>query len=270
MEADMNVYCLPDELLLDFEPGLEAKLSKRLEAFVVADDVQVVNVAPVYGLLSVQGPKAADVVRGLELFPKLPENEFEFQTRLDDALGEIYLVNLPRLRTCGFDLYVPVAAMSTLAGKLVAASKTAGGRICGWKAFELARVEAGVPRFGADMDETHFPQECGIEARAVSYSKGCYIGQEVLNRIHTIGHVNRQLCGLRLGEELRELPIRGDKLLLQDKEVGWVTTAIVSPVLKANVALGYVRRELNHAGTELVLHTAAGPSRAHVRYLPFC
>ncbi len=85
-----------------------------------------------------------------------------------------------------------------MADKLIAAAKQIGGRACGWQAFETARIEAGIPRFGVDMDETNLPLECGIESRAVSYNKGCYIGQEVINRIHSFGHVNRELRGLRL------------------------------------------------------------------------
>ncbi len=124
----------------------------------------------------------------------------------DTTLGEIYLMNQPRLAVRGgFDLFVPSLALAAVADKLVAAAKSIGGlvapkqseggRACGWTALELARIEAGIPRFGADMDETNIPLECGIEARAVSYTKGCYIGQEVLNRIHSIGHVNRELRG---------------------------------------------------------------------------
>jgi folate-binding protein YgfZ len=204
-------------------------------------------------------------------------------------LGEIYLVNLARLdgesfgvrwqaehdtalksevaselktpsplRSAsavqnGFDLYVPVDSLGAVADKLIAAAKVLGGRACGWAAFETARIEAGIPRFGTDMDETNIPLECGIETRAVSYNKGCYIGQEVINRIHSIGHVNRELCCLRLADDLPALPARGDKLFKDGKEVGHITSAVKSPALSTNVALGYVRREANAAGTKLTL-----------------
>ena len=156
-----------------------------------------------------------------------------------------------------------------MADKLIAAAKQIGGRAVGWQVFETARIEAGIPRFGADMDETNIPLECGIEARAVTYSKGCYIGQEVINRIHSVGHVNKELRGLRLTDDLKALPQRGDKLFHSGKEVGYVTSAVKSPVLKAVVALGYVRREVNQIGTELILKTAAGESAAKVVELPF-
>ena len=119
------------------------------------------------------------------------------------------------------------------------------------------------------MDETNIPLECGIESRAVSYTKGCYIGQEVINRIHSVGHVNRELRGLRLADDLKSLPQKGDKLLLAGKEVGYVTSAVKSPALNANLALGYVRREANQIGNELTLRTAAGESPAKIVALPF-
>ncbi len=138
----------------------------------------------------------------------------------------------------------------------------------GWSTLETARIEAGIPRFPVDMDATHFPQECGIESRAVSYTKGCYIGQEILNRLHTMGHVNRRLCGFWLGSELRGLPAPGDKLFASGGEAGFITSTADSPVFRARIALGYARREIA-PGTELLLRTQAGETTARVAELPF-
>jgi folate-binding protein YgfZ len=273
LESDLNIYCLADELLLDFEPGLTAKVTARLEKFIVADDVQIVDAAPHYGLLSVQGPKAAQVIHALELFGHgdLPAKPLASVKLSDSMLGEIYLANHPRLGAAGvagFDLFVPNAALGAVADKLVAAAKSAGGGAVGWSAWETVRIEAGIPRYGADMDESHLPLECGIEARAIVYGKGCYIGQEVLNRIHTIGHVNRELRGLRLAENLPALPRQGDKLLQGGREVGQVTSAVQSPKC-GKIALGYVRREAFQPGTELQLQTVSGESPVTVASLPF-
>lgn len=274
MESDLNVYALQDELLLDFEPGLVEKISQRLEKYIVADDVQVVNVAPLYGLLSVQGPKAKTVVEALGIFPELPAKAFQSVKIADATLGEIYLIQQSRVfhgdanKGAGFDLFVPVNSLGAVADKLIAAAKSCGGCACGWEALETARIEAGIPRFGADMDETNIPIECGIESRAVSYTKGCYIGQEIINRIHTMGHVNKELRGLWLADELKTLPVHGDKLFKDEKEVGYLTSAVKSPALDKNIALGYVRREANAVGTELVLR-ATGETAAVVVDLPF-
>ena len=271
MESDLNIYCLQDELLLDFEPGLTEKISQRLEKFIVADDVQIVDVASLYGLLSVQGPKAEVVIRSLGIFSEIPTGPFQSIKVPDVTLGEVYLINQPKLAplATGFDLFVPLDSLGAVADKLIAAAKSVGGCACGWEAFEIARIEAGVPRFGTDMDESNIPLECGIEPRAVSYEKGCYIGQEVINRIHSIGHVNRELRGLRLANDLKTLPAKGDKLFRDGKEVGYVTCATKSPALKAAIALGYVRREANAPGTELVLRSATDEAKAVVTELPF-
>jgi len=326
MESDLNIFCLADELLLDFEPGLTEKVSQRLEKFIVADDVQIVDVAPLYGLLSVQGPRANEAVKSVGLFTEIPVKPLDSVKVSDVTLGEIYLVNHARLNPIplpgkrgegqgegsnftssprpsppfhggegeniysGFDLFIPNSALGAVADKLIAAAKrigglvapkqSEGGRACGWQAFETARIEAGIPRFGEDMDETNLPLECSIGNRAVSYNKGCYIGQEVINRIHSFGHVNRELCGLRLADGLKSLPRRGDKLFRDSKEIGYITSAVKSPSLDVlvapklqseggNIALGYVRREANQIGTELVLRTAVGESSAKIVALPF-
>ncbi len=295
MESDLNLFALQDELLLDFEPGLGPAITQRLEKYIVADDVQVVDVAPHYGLFSVQGPKAEAVVRRLGLFAELPDVPFRVTSLADSSLGEIYLMNLPRLAGSagirpasssdlkgpkhppdasapgvgGFDLFIPLAALTSMADKLVAAAKAVGGAACGWAAFEAARIEAGVPRYGADMDEANLPLECGIEARAISYNKGCYIGQEVINRIHSIGHVNRALRGLRLADDLAALPAKGDKLFKAGKEAGYITSAVFSLRLKANIALGYVRREADVPDGELILRLGEKETVARIVDLPF-
>jgi folate-binding protein YgfZ len=269
MESDLNIFCLADELLLDFEPGLTEKISQRLEKYIVADDVQIVDAAPHYGLLSVQGRKAELVIRSLDLFADVPAKPLGSLKISEASLGEIYLMNHARLGTTGFDLFVPINSLGAVADKLIAAAKAAGGRACGWQAFETARIEAGIPRFGADMDETNIPLECGIESRAVTYTKGCYIGQEVINRIHSVGHVNRELRGLRLADNLKSLPARGDKLFRDGKEIGFVSSAVKSPKLNADIALGYVRREGNQIGNELILRNAVGESPVKIVVLPF-
>jgi folate-binding protein YgfZ len=270
MQSDLNIYRLPEELLLDFEPGLAATVSARLEKYVIADDVQLVNVAPMYGLLSVQGPSSAEVVvQSLKLVSPLPSGPLRFSKIPDPNFGEIYLVNNPRLGRNGFDLFAPAPVMAAAAEKLLAAVTAAGGRACGWQALEVARIEAGIPRFGADMDESNIPLEAGLEQRAVSFNKGCYIGQEVISRIHTHGQVAKALRGLRLETSLKDLPKKGDELLHDGKAVGYVTSATTSPKLQLTIVLGYVRKEVNQPGSSLELATSAGKFPAKIVPLPF-
>ncbi len=117
------------------------------------------------------------------------------------------------------------------------------------EALEILRVEAGVPLWGVDMDEGTIPNEAGLEKRAVSYDKGCYVGQETIARIKTYGHVNRRLVQLACAGD--SMPARGEKILADGREVGHVTSAAFSPRLGKPLALGYVRREFAVAGTKL-------------------
>jgi folate-binding protein YgfZ len=268
MQSDVNIYCLAEELLLDFEPGLTQRVIERLERYIIADDVQAIDVNALYGLLSIQGPASAEVVKNLGWFSNPPIRIGDFAKTVDASLGEVYVAKQPRLASDGYDFFLPISGLAVAADNFAAATNRIGGRFCGWKAFEMSRIEAGIPRFGPDMDESNFPQECGIESRALSYNKGCYIGQEVLNRIHTMGHVNRELRGMHLAE-IKVLPNKGDKLFHQGREVGIVTSAIHSLTWKQNIALGYARRENAQPGTELTLRSAEEESPVRVVDLPF-
>jgi folate-binding protein YgfZ len=258
IQSDLNIYRLENEMLLDFEPGFSELVTQRLEKFVIAEDVQVMVASQDYGLLSVQGLKVAEVVGVLST------KAMSVTKLAEPALGEVYVANLPRLRSQGSDLFVPAAAMQEAAARLLAW----GGRLCGWQALETARIEAGLPRFGADMDETNLAPEA-LDTRAISYSKGCYIGQEVIARVRTYGQVAKSLRGLRLGGDGKEAPARGTKLFFGEKEVGSITSAVWSPAMQGVIALGYVRREASPTGTELEARTPGGNIPARVVEVPF-
>lgn len=269
MVADLQIHCLRDELLLDLEPGLSPVVQARLEQYVIADDVQVVDVAPLFGLLSVQGPAADAVMRGLGLaMAALPEGGRHVQV-IDPVLGEICCAHHPRGAVNGYDLFVATDRAVEAAERLRAGVRAAGGGLAGWDALELVRVEAGLPRFGPDMDETNLAPETGIEGRAISYTKGCYIGQEVIARIRTYGQVTRALRGLLLPIDLPVLPAKGAVLRHAGKDVGHVTTAVRSPRLGRPIALGYVRKECNQPGTELECTIDGGSFPVTIVNLPF-
>ncbi|HEX3988093.1 MAG TPA: hypothetical protein VHZ30_01600, partial [Verrucomicrobiae bacterium] len=109
LQSDLNVYCLENEMLLDFEPGFAEIVGKRLEKYVIAEDVQIIDASPHYGLLSVQGPKAGEII------DQCPDDAMAVVKIEDPILGELYVANHPRLRSKGFDLFVPISAMNELA-----------------------------------------------------------------------------------------------------------------------------------------------------------
>jgi folate-binding protein YgfZ len=139
-------------------------------------------------------------------------------------------------------------------------------RAAGVDAFTMARIEAGVPVYGQDMTEATIPIEANLET-AISYTKGCYVGQEVIARIEARGHVNRKLVGLRLSGDT--VPASGATIVSPQREVGWITSATYSPALHQNIAMGYVRREVMAPGTTLDVQTDGTSLTATVVALPF-
>lgn len=272
MQSDLNLYQLQDELLLDFEPGLTESVVQRLENYIVADDVQILDVASHYGLLSFQGPAAATAIQNLNLGSggNLPADKRQFMVIQDVAAGDIYCMNLPRVGAHGFDLFVPIPALEAVASRAVDVLTRLGGGPCGWDALEIRRIESGIPRFGsdADIDASNLAPEA-LDMQAISYTKGCYIGQEIIARIRTYGQVAKALKGLQFHETTTELPRRGDKLFHDGQEAGYVTSATRSPQLQTIVALAYVRREHSQVGNRLTVRTMSGEVTARIVELPF-
>jgi len=265
LQSDLNIYCLADELLLDFEPDLSPMVVERLEKYVIADDVQVIEVAANYGMLTVQGPRSRDVIAAAGL--QAADAPRHWKSRNSDS-GEIYCMNNARGTAAGFDLFMPISERDGLMELFVNSARAIGGGLTSFEALEVVRVEAGLPRFGVDMDQSNLAPEA-IEAQAISYAKGCYIGQEVISRIRAYGEVAKSLRGLQLPADLAVLPVKGDKLAHESREVGYITSAVRSPKLKANIALAYVRREHKAAGTNLEVVSGENRFATVVCDLPF-
>lgn len=250
MESDLFAYRLTDDILLDFEPGLAAAVQARLEKFIITEEVEVADAAPHFGLLSVQGPTAAAIMAALQL--PAPEAELALKKTAD----EIYSINQPRLGSNGFDLFVPVDLFEQVKGQLLKHAPLSGKA-----AFEKARVLATTPRFGIDLTSNNLPPEGGLEARAISYAKGCYIGQEVIARIRTYGQVQRVLRGLKLNGAATVC----DEIFHGEKKAGELSSVITEP----DAALALIRREANEPGTALRVETKNGSVNAEVATLPF-
>ena len=262
MIADMAVVNLGDELLLDVDAGATAVLLERLREFVFTEDVTVEDRTAAWTALAVHGPEAAGIAAslahpaedgaplGADALGRRPEYR-QWSGRFGDA--PVAVVRSDEIGEVGFVLYADASAGRPLARALAAA----GAAELDAETFSLLRLEAGRPAFPADLDESTIPLEAGIESRAISQTKGCYVGQEVIVRIlhRGQGRVARRLVGLRLdGDD--SPPDAGAALFAADRPdaeaVGAVTTARRSPSLGRPIALGYVRRELTAVGTKLV------------------
>ncbi len=268
MQSDLNVYRLEDEVLLDFEPGLSAAVAQRLEKYIISEDVQVIDVSAPYGVLSVQGPASAKVLSGLSIATALPDKPFRF-VKVTHSEGEVYIVNRARFGPLGFDLFLPALLLQPWFENLLKICGDAGGGPCGWDACEVARIEAGIPRYGADMDEANIPLEAGLENIAISFSKGCYIGQEVISRIKTYSEVQKALRLIQLPRDLPSLPAKGTKLFKAGKEVGYITSATHSPKTESNIAFAYVRKECNEIGEKVSVGSESLEPNAVIIQRPF-
>jgi folate-binding protein YgfZ len=233
MQADMRVLRLAaEEIWVDTEPEAMAAAARHLQMYKVGREVEVADVGAERAILSLIGPRSAEIAGG----SVLPENASE-QTAV--AGTECVAVGT----TTGVDLI----AVAAEAGRLREALLTGGAVEVSAEAAEILRIEAGVPRYGAEMGAETMPAEAGIVETAVSFTKGCYIGQETVARLHYKGRPNRHLRGLRLSAPASP----GAELRLGEKEVGRLGGSCVSPAL-GPIGLAIVRREAE-PGTELAV-----------------
>jgi folate-binding protein YgfZ len=260
MVGDARILKREDDLLLDLEPGLGAKVREFLDKYLISEDAELHDGTPDLAWLKLLGPRTAQVLAAVPGGPQ--EVPAPLSSRKASIAGQdVWLLGtaLPG-GLSGVDVLVPRAGLEVVWEALVGAD---GVKPLGFDALELVRVEAGVPRYGQDMVDTTIPLEANL-TNAISYNKGCYIGQEVIARATFRGHMNRKLAGLLLGEK-DVAP--GTELRRGEKKVGWVTSVVTSPVKGQRVALGYVHRDSLEPGTELTLGEGAGT--VTVAALPF-
>jgi folate-binding protein YgfZ len=247
MQADMRVLRIADgEYWLDTEPEALAAARRHLETYKIGREVEILDVTKERAILSLIGPRSAEVAGAVAL----PEQASQ-STSIGGA--DCLLVGT----TAGLDLIADAADAPGVREALVAN----GAVEVGGEAAEILRIEAGTPRFGSDMGPETMPAEAGIVDAAVSFTKGCYIGQEPVARLHYKGRPNRHLRGLELSAPIEP----GTPLRLGEKEVGRIGSACVSPA-RGPIGLAIVRREAE-PGAEV----AAGEDgvTARVVELPF-
>lgn len=259
MITDADVVELGHETWLDVSAPLAGRLVERLDSLVFAEDVHLAEAGAVV-LLGVYGPEAgALVARHLGVEP--PDRPYGF-ARLDAGEGIAALVGSDHLGVPGVHVYAPGPVAEALIGRLAGE----GVPELDEGSAEVLRVEAGRPRFGADMGEDTIPLEAGIESRAISHTKGCYVGQEIIVRLRDLAHgrVARRLVGLLVNGS--EAPSAGEPIVVEGRPVGRVTSAVGSIALGRPIALGYVHRDHAEAGTVVQVGPAVD---ATVTSLPF-
>ena len=249
MMTDMRVLELGDGLLLDVPRQVTPAIRDHLDRFIFSEDAQVEDVTASREEIGIYGPGALDVLvkAGMEGAP--PSALFE-STRIRLTGADAVLVRSDEAGVPGYDVIVDAGAAASVAGALLAAGAV---RVSEADA-EAVRIESGRPRFGADMDTDTIPLEAGLEARAISRSKGCYVGQEVIVRVQDRGHgrVAKRLVGLVL-DAGAAVPAAGARIASGEREIGRVTSAVRSPALDRAIALGYVHRDFVEPGTPVTI-----------------
>lgn len=263
--AEARVLCSLNSFYIDLWENLKDKVVAHLNRYLVADEVETADRSAEYGMISLQGPRSEALLRALVGQAQLPAHAKQ-HAMVDIAGAAVCVVRDDRYGPAGFDLIVPLTSISNIAEKLAADGQPYGAAWMGEQAQNILRVEAGIPRYGVDFNEENLLLEVGLDD-AVSFTKGCYLGQEVVERIRSRGHVNKKLCGLLLdGEWPAE---RGDLIQAGENQVGKITSSVVSPQLRQPIALGYVAKEHWNPGTELLVRRDASMLRATVAALPF-
>lgn len=249
---DVWVHRLQDCIYMETEPGLTAKLIETLDRYLIADDVTLSDESDIWSIWGVQGPRANELVN--RVVGRVPADLPEHHTMIREFEGTpIWVTTRSYTGEPGYDLRI--AQNDSLQRALV----KAGGTPIGSRVGEILRVESGIPRYGAEIDESVTPLEAGLD-RAVDFDKGCYIGQEVIAKMHFRGRPRRYLTGL-----IGNTPVCGN-ITVNDKTVGRVTTCVKSLHLNRVIALAIIRRGYHEAGQRVLLDDG---SEAEVVNLPF-
>jgi folate-binding protein YgfZ len=264
--GDCRVLTTDDSFIVDLWEPLKQKILDHLHRYLVADEVEIADLSERCAVLSIQGPKSET------LLEKFLPREQQPQTSLAHSIAEFGGVEMRICRSShtgedGFDLMIPLADIENMTQQLTEAASTYSARWIGTEAYEILRIEAGIPRYGIDITDDNLILETGL-THAVSFDKGCYLGQEVVERIRSRGHVNKNLTGLLIHGE--KPPPAGSKILSTEKEIGTITSSVYSPALESPIALGYVHRDHRSRGTQLLVrYDAELLVNATVMELPF-
>jgi folate-binding protein YgfZ len=302
MIADLRVLSGPDDLLLDVPAVAAARLRDRFDLLVITEDVVVEDVTPAVARLSIHGPAAAGTLAAIfapvvietpdsgpepasglrSVLDRLAEHEWvglkvaasvEGSASVDPI--DVRVAGGRELGAPGFDVYLPAIRAEWLRA-LLREHDAVDGDQASW---HVLRVEAGTPVFGIDMDETTIPLEAGLESRAISFTKGCYVGQEVIVRVTHRGHgrVARRLVGLIARDAPSDAGAQlghGDPITSvgdgeSGRQIGHLTSVAFSPALNACIALGYVHRDFVQPATTVLARHESVAVPFVVTDLPF-
>jgi len=257
--GDLFAYNRGESITVDTDLSQVEKILATFDHYIIMDDVSVANLSEQLTALGIGGPKARDVMRkaGIEIPDLQPLQLHDIQCDCECGCLNCTIVRTDAA-TESYEIWLGTAYVRPLWNSLVAA----GASPAGFEALELHRIVSGVPRYGVDIRERDLPQETE-QTRALNFNKGCYIGQEIVERIRSRGAVHRKFSGFLA--EGNETIAAGMKIVVGEKEVGEITSsATIHTGSGKTVALGYIRREAGIPGREVLI----GGAKASVVSLP--
>jgi folate-binding protein YgfZ len=249
--ADANVFVLEDSLLLDTEPEAKQKLSEHLDKYIIADDVTLSQEFSQWAVIGVEGPESS--LRLADIGVPLPSNRWEVVPWRDG-----FVARVSAAAEQGYRILVPTSGRTELIGAL----EQAGAKRASDHDIRVVRLENGRPRYGEDITERYLAQETA-QMHAVAFGKGCYLGQEIVERIRSRAQIHRILSPLRI--KTSQPPSSGAKLTRDGGNAGEITSAAYSPAFDEVVALAYLRVEVAQAKSEV---TVEGSDPVATAYIP--
>ena len=248
IQAEIETYATADSLFCVSYALIRETLVPALDKFIIMDDVTLTDETVMFGTLALEGPMAAEITKKLTAVDLGTLDELAFQETSVSGIS------------CGLSKRSPggIAGAEFLAGRedvnrlwqtLRAETENADGRAIGYKALNALRLEQGIPWFGYDFGDKQIPHEAGLEHSHISYTKGCYTGQEIVERVRSRGQVNRVRVLVKF--DSKEPPAAGTALIADGKEAGHVTRAAFSPALQTAIGMAYVRREKTSPGGQV-------------------
>jgi folate-binding protein YgfZ len=248
IQAEIESFARPDKIFCVSFAMIRQRLIEGIEKYIIMDDVTLTDVSEQFGTLALEGPRSAQCIAklsGLEL-DKLSELEFR-----ECMVGSISCSVTKRTvgGVSGAEFLTERTNLESLWKILLDCAKGNGGGTMGYNALNALRLEQAVAWFGYDFGEKQIPHEAGLQDSHISYTKGCYTGQEIVERVRSRGQVNRSRVSLKF--DTPQQPAPNTPLLSEGKEFGYVTRAAFSPATNSFIGMGYVRREKSAPGSVL-------------------
>jgi folate-binding protein YgfZ len=241
--ADVNLLCFEDHFLLDTEPETRTKVYEHLDRYIIADDVTLEDETDQIATIAIEGPKAADALAQLGApEPMAPYSTASWKSGI--------VARLDTTGRGGFFLLIPMEDKDALTAQLTRVGVPGATA----EDARTVRIESGRPRYGEEITERYLVQETG-QLQAVHFGKGCYLGQEIVERVRSRAQIHRVLRRLEI--DTAEPPAAGTKLKSGDTDAAEIVSAVFSPALGMTVALAYVRTEFAEPDTRITLDGAA-------------